>query len=445
MTARKPRILAQSAAATARRIAGALAPFQWLAIGVLGLSGVAAFGLAPDTTLETVPTVEIRRALPPPTMQPVGEGAAGYWREERILRGDTVGSVLYRLGVDDADALAFLRTDPSARPLYQLRPGRPLAVETDDDGRLLRLRFITGTGALLSIARRGDQLTAATSAAPVEVRLELAAGEISSSLFGAADAAGLPDAITLQLAEVFGGDVDFYKDLQRGDRFTVVYEMRYVDGEAVAAGRIVAAEFTNRGKTFRAFLWRGEDGGESYYAEDGSALRKAFLRSPMEFSRITSGFSNARFHPILQTWRAHRGVDYAAPIGTPVRATGNGKVVFVGVQNGYGRVIQLQHSGAYSTVYAHLSRFASQVRPGARVAQGEVIGYVGQTGWATGPHLHYEFRVANQARNPLTLALPGGEPLPAAQRAAFTARVGRSIERLSLADALHGVNFAGME
>jgi len=341
--------------------------------------------------------------------------------------------------------MAFLRTDPAARPLYQLRPGRPLVVETDDDGRLLQLRFVTGTGELLSIVRGGERLAAATTAAPIAAGLKLAAGEIRSSLFGAADAVGLPDAITLQLADVFAGDIDFYKDLQRGDRFTVVYEMRYVEGEAVAAGRIIAAEFTNRGKTYRAFLWRGADGTEAYYAEDGSALRKAFLRSPMEFSRITSGFSNARFHPILQTWRAHRGVDYAAPTGTPVRATGNAKVAFASVQGGYGRVIQLQHSGAFSTIYAHLSRFAPQVKPGARVSQGEVIGYVGQTGWATGPHLHYEFRVANEARDPLTLALPGGEPLPAAQKALFVAGIVPAAERLSLARVLPGPLAAGIE
>jgi len=424
---------------------GALGPGRWLAVGVLGLSGVAAFGLAPDTTLETVATVEVRRALPPPALQPIDEGSTGYWREERIERGDTVGSVLSRLGIDDAEAMAFLRTDPAARPLYQLRPGRPLVVETDDDGRLLHLRFITGRGDLLSIARDGERLAAATSAAPIEVGLRLAAGEIRTSLFGAADAVGLPDAVTLQLAEVFSGDIDFYKDLQRGDRFAVVYEMRYVDGEAVAAGRIVAAEFTNHGKTFRAFLWRGADGTDAYYTEDGSALRKAFLRSPMEFSRVTSGFSNARFHPILQTWRAHRGVDYAAPTGTPVRATGNGKVDFAGVRGGYGRVIQLRHSGAYSTVYAHLSRFAPQVKSGARVSQGEVIGYVGKTGWATGPHLHYEFRVANEARNPLTLALPGGEPLPAWQKAAFVAGIGSAVERLSLPRVMPGPFAAGFD
>jgi murein DD-endopeptidase MepM/ murein hydrolase activator NlpD len=438
MTARKPWILAQSSRLAVRRMLRALSPGQWAAVAALGLSGVAAFGLAPGTTLETAPTQEISRALLPPLYHSTDDRLAGYWREERIQRGDTVGSVLARLGVDDAEAMTFMRTDPAARPLYQLRPGRPLIVETGDGGRLLRLRFVTGSGDLLSIVRDGERFDAQTTDAAITVAWKMADGEIRSSLFGAADAAGLPDAVTLQLADVFAGDIDFYKDIQRGDRFGVVYEMRYVDGEAVGPGRIVAAEFSNRGRTYRAYLWRNAEGVESYYAEDGSALRKAFLRSPMEFSRITSGFSGARFHPILQTWRAHKGVDYAAPLGTPVRATGNGKVLFAGVQNGYGNVIHIQNSGAYSTLYAHLSRFAAQVKTGARVAQGEVIGYVGQTGWATGPHLHYEFRVANEQRDPQTIAMPAGEPLPAAERDAFIAGIAPATSQLALARSLPG-------
>ncbi len=422
-----------------------MTPAQWGGLVVLALSGVAAFGLAPGTSLETVPTVTVLRALPHPQLTPLAAADSGYWGEERIRRGDTVGSVLARLGVDDADALAFLRADPAARALYQLRPGKSLTVETDDDGTLRQLRFVAGNGQLLSIVRDGDRLSAASGPAPVDVQWKLASGEIRSSLFAAADGAGLPDAVTLQLADVFSGDIDFYKDLQRGDRFAVVYEMRYIDGEAVGVGRIVAALFENRGKSFRAFLWRDDDGAENYYAADGAALRKAFLRSPMEFSRVTSGFSNARFHPILQTWRAHKGVDYAAPTGTPVRATGNGRVQFAGVQNGYGKVILLQHAGAFSTLYAHLSRIAADAKSGARVTQGQVIGYVGQTGWATGPHLHYEFRVANVQRDPLTVALPGGEPLPAARRPAFIAGIAPASAGLEQARTLAGNVFADAE
>ena len=445
MITHKSTILAQSVHASSRRSTRAPTAGQWLAVALFGISGVAAFNLVANTAPDLTPIRVIRLDLPSPEVAVVAAEGVGYWREDRIRRGDTIGSVLARLGVDDPAALVFLRTNPSARPLYQLRPGKPLSVETDDEGRLVSLRFVTGDGERLTIARHGDELAAQTAAAPAEIRWKMAAGEIQSSLFGAADAAGLPDSVTLQLADVFAGDIDFYHDLRRGDRFSVVYEMRYVDGEPVGAGRIVAAEFDNRGRAFRALLWRGDDGREDYFTDDGAPMRKAFLRSPMEFSRVTSGFSNARFHPIMQDWRAHKGVDYAAPTGTPVRATGNARVTFAGKQNGYGNVIELRHQGAFSTLYAHLSRLAPQVRAGARVAQGEVIGYVGQTGWATGPHLHYEFRVGGEQRNPLTVALPSSEPLAPAHRLAFAERTAPATAQLALARQLSGAQLASSE
>ena len=280
--------------------------------------------------------------------------------------------------------------------------------------------------------------------APVteEVRTVLRAGEIRSSLFGAADAAGIPDQITLALADVFAGDIDFYHDLRRGDRFTVLYEMRLVDGEPVGAGRILAAEFVNGGKTLSAFRWRDAEGTEGYFTADGRNTRGAFLRSPMEFSRITSGFSLARMHPILNTWRAHKGVDYGAPMGTPVRATADGIVTFAGVQGGYGNVIFVRHHGSYSTVYGHLSRFAPSVKNGARVTQGETIGFVGRTGWATGPHLHYEFRMADQPRDPLTVALPVAQPIAPEHQAAFRSAIAPHAASLALAQALPGAALA---
>ena len=450
MAAFNPRILAQTLRRTVTRVLGAWSAGQWLAVAVLGMSGVAAFGLAPDTTLETVPVQTIRRDLPKPVRAAVDAPEiaardAHYWREERILRGDTLGSVLARLGVDDPEALAFVRLDPAARPLYRLRPGKALRVETDADGRFVSLRFVANNGELLAIGRDGDGFATTAMPAPVEVRWEAAAAEIHSSLFAAADGIDLPDPVTVQLADIFAGDIDFYHDLRRGDRFSVVYEMRYVDGEPAGARRIVSAEFTNRGKTSRAFLWRDGAGTETYFTEQGAPLRKAFLRSPMEFSRVASGFSNERFHPILQDWRAHKGVDFAAPAGTPVRATGNGKILFAGTQKGYGNVILLQHQGAFSTLYAHLSGFAAQVTHGARVAQGEVIGYVGQTGWATGPHLHYEFRVGDEQRDPLSVALPNGEPLASASRSAFLARVESAAGQLAMVRTLSGALLAAAE
>ena len=418
-------ILAQRAGAG--RVA---AVFAMMVIGA-----VAAFGFVPGVADPDVATRLVVRdlALPELTPAPIG---AGYWREARIERGDTLGSVLARLSVNDAPAQQFLRTDEGARPLYQLRPGKSVRVETDDDGRLISLRYLAQGGALLSVERRADGFVASSAPPGYGVRTELRSGEISSSLFGAAVQVGLPDALTMQLAEVLSGDIDVYHDLRRGDRFAVVYEMRDIDGAPSGAGKLIAAEFVNKGVTYRAFLWRGADGSEAYYTEDGKNLRKAFLRSPVEFTRITSGFSLARFHPFLQTWRAHKGVDFAAPIGTAVRASGDGRVLFAGRQNGYGNVVILQHGAANSTVYAHLSRFAAGIKPGAHVAQGTVIGYVGQTGWATGPHLHYEFRVNNVQRNPMTIALPDAPALAAADRPAYRAGIAPLADALAIGHVL---------
>ena len=412
---------------------------------VLSLTGVAAFGLAPDTTLETVPTRTVVRALPVPAFDVADDAAGLYWREERVQRGDTIGALLARAGVYDAEAMHFLRSDATARPLYQLRPGRPVQVATGDNGALIALKFRTQSGHLLAIERRDGQLAATQTVAVEEIRTTLRSGEIRTSLFGAADAAGIPDAITLALAEVFAGDIDFYQDMRRGDRFTVLYETRFVDGEPVGSGRILAAEFVNRGTTLRAFLWQDIDGTDAWYSAEGRSTRGTFLRAPLEFSRMTSGFSLARFHPLLQQWRAHRGVDYAAPVGTPIRATADGVVAFAGVQGGYGNVVFLRHHGAFSTVYAHMSRIAPEMRSGARVRQGETIGFVGMTGWATGPHLHYEFRVADEPRNPLNVALPAAQPIAPDRLAAFKDATRPAHDALALARSLPAMALAATE
>ncbi|HEY3180539.1 MAG TPA: peptidoglycan DD-metalloendopeptidase family protein [Casimicrobiaceae bacterium] len=422
-----------------------LSPWQAVALAALGFSGVAAFGFAPDTTLETVVTHRVVRALAAPAPLVEDDDGGVFWREERVQRGDTIGSLLARAAVDDLDALTFMRVNASARPLYQLRPGRSVRVATDEEGRLIALRFITGSGDLLEIARQGDTFAARSAPPTMETRLTLRGGEIRSSLFNAADDLGLPDAVTLALSDVFAGYIDFYHDLRQGDRFSVLYEARYVDGEAVDVGRIVAAEFINHGTVHRAFLWQAPDGSEGYYAEDGTSTRKAFLLSPMEFSRITSGFTAARFNPVLQTMRAHRGIDFAAPTGTPIRATGEGVVMFAGEQNGYGNVIMIQHAGMYSTVYAHLSRFATETKTGAHVRQGDTIGYVGQTGWATGPHLHYEFRIAGEARNPLAIDLPTALPVVAEDRAAFISAIAPLVTELQVAHTSPGPRIAASE
>jgi murein DD-endopeptidase MepM/ murein hydrolase activator NlpD len=438
--ARKLRILAQS------DVAPGSAPLLRVvaALALTALGAVAAFGLAPDTTLETVPTERIVRELALPAIN-AAEADQGYWREEQVRRGDTLGSVLARLGVDDAAAQSFLRADASARALYQLRPGRSLRALTDADGRLIALRTLAPGDEILAVDRAADagNVLIAHSATPeVATGLELRANDIATSLFAAADAVGLPDAVTTQLTEIFGSDIDFHHDLHRGDRFTVVYETRRIAGELAGTGKIVAAEFVNKGIAYQAFLWRGPDGAEDYYGADGRSARKVFLRSPVEVTRVTSGFSLARFHPFLLNWRAHKGVDFSAPEGTPVHAAGAGRVIIAGVQGGYGNVVMLQHGATYTTVYAHLSRFARGIKQGAHVVQGEVIGYVGQTGWATGPHLHYEFRVDNVQKDPLTVALPNAQPVPPAQRADYLAQVGPLANELTLG---RGMVLAGGE
>ncbi|HTL75902.1 MAG TPA: peptidoglycan DD-metalloendopeptidase family protein [Casimicrobiaceae bacterium] len=423
MRAHELRILSQPFRVTLRALAHCISPGQALAIAVLGFAGVAAFGITPDTTLDAPQVRTITRALPLPSVAITDPADSRYWREERVERGDTIGSLLARASVVDPDALAFLRGDASARALYQLQPGRSLQVATDDDGRLAGLRFLGPDGELLSISRTATGFVAARAAPPDDTRLTLRGGEIQTTLFAAADAAKLPDSITIALADIFGGEIDFYHDLRRGDRFAVLYETRYVDGEPVGTGRVVAAEFASGGRTLRAFLWRSADGTEGYYNDDGRNSRNAFLRSPMEFSRVTSGFTLARLDPVLHTMRAHKGIDFAAPVGTPVRATADGVVTFVGQQTGYGNVIMLKHDGRYSTVYAHLSRFAVDTKDGARVRQGQTIGFVGQTGWATGPHLHYELRVDDEPRDPLTVALPMATPITDEQRPAFASAI----------------------
>ncbi len=417
-----------------RRLPRTLSPGQALAVAILCLSGVAAFGITPGTTLDTTPTRDVSRTLELPQVIAAATADDRYWHEERVRRGDTIGSLLARADVDDPGAMQFLRTDPAARPLYLLRPGRALRVATDEDGKLVGLRFLASSGELFSVTRDAAGFHVNGDGEPSDVRVTLRTGEIQSSLFGAADAAGLPDAITLALVDVFAGDIDFYHDIRRGDRFSVIYEMRYVDGEPVASGRILAAEFDNRGVAHRAFLWRAPDGSESYYTDDGRSLRRAFLRSPVTFSRITSGFTHSRLDPYLHVWRAHTGTDFAAPIGTPVHATADGVVKFVGTQVGYGNVIMLRHDATYTSVYGHLSRFEPGLHDGERVHQGDTIGFVGMTGWATGPHLHYEMRVAGVPRDPMKVALPAAAPITPDEKSEFLADVAPLVGELAVVD-----------
>ena len=380
---------------------------------------VAAFGIAPETVTDPIPSARIVEEV---ALQPVSGAAEAteetYWREERIQRGDTIASLLTRLRVEDPEAVKFLRTSKEARGLRQLVPGRMMRAETAEDGRLIELRYSTGVMMLVASAK-GDDFVVREQVAPLERRVVMASGDIKSSLFAATDAANLNESIADQLAQIFSTDIDFHKDLRRGDRFTVVYEMYYDTGEAVKSGRILAAEFVNDGKSYQAVWFQHANGRGDYYSLEGKPIKKAFLRSPLEFSRISSGFTSARLHPILQQVRAHTGVDYAAPTGTGVKAVADAVVEFAGWQNGYGNVVVLRHDKRYTSLYAHLSGFGQNVRTGAHVSQGDLIGYVGMTGIATGPHLHFEFKIDDVHVDPLQVAMPDVSAVTAEHRAAF--------------------------
>ena len=295
----------------------------------------------------------------------------------------------------------FLQSAKDSKSLRLLIPGRIVRAQTDSEGNLLALQYISSSESMLKVEKQAEGFKASDDAVPLEARLMMKSAEIKSSLFGATDAANIPDNIAMQIADIFSSDIDFHSDLQKGDKVTVVYESFYNKGELIKTGRVLAAEFINSGKSYRAVYFQDREGRGGYYTPEGKNLRKAFLRSPLEFSRVTSGFTSARFHPVLKEWRAHKGVDYGAPTGTRVKAVADGTVAFVGKQGGYGNLLILQHQGQFSTAYGHLSAFAKSLRKGSKVSQGDIVGQVGMTGLATGPHLHYEFRVAGRAAQSL--------------------------------------------
>jgi murein DD-endopeptidase MepM/ murein hydrolase activator NlpD len=392
------------------------------AVAILAISGaVAAFAtIAPSPELQTLPEqTALIEALPIDTDDALVPSPASYIREEQFQRGDTLAGFLGRLGIADPHASRLIKL-PALRGL---RPGTNVSAVVSAEGMPMSLSFLNGRDSLIEITPDGR---AAERRAAFETHLAMKSSVIRSSLFAAADAAGIPDSVAMQLADVFSGDVDFHRDLRKDDRFTVVYEMHTLLGRPVRAGRVLAAEFVNQGRTYRAVHF-----GSSYYTPEGKNMRKAFLRSPLEFSRVTSGFGMRR-HPLVRTWTAHKGIDYGAPTGTRVRAVGDGVVEFAGLKGGYGKVVILRHQGQTTTVYAHLSRFAGGLHRGARVAQNDTIGFVGQTGWATGPHLHYEFRIAGQARNPFSIAMPAAQPVAAQQLPAFLDHAGPLVARLEL-------------
>ena len=398
--------------------------------------GVTAFGVAPLSAIDTPAQRLVTEAIAPVDLQAqvlsLAQQALPLYRNDTTRPGDTVDSLLRRLGVDDAGAAAFLRRDNLARELLSGHSGKMVQVRADATGQMDELvaRYPARSAAQLSthftclrITRDGHQFDVRIETAPLAAMSKIGSGVVVNSLFNATDEAGLPDAVATQLAEVFATEINFHRDLRRGDTFSVVYETLTADGEAIAwnesAGRLLAAEFVNNGESHSAIWFESTQAGQrgAYFDPSGRNKQRSFLASPMEFSRVTSGFA-MRFHPILQNWRQHAGVDYGAPMGTPVRVVSDGVVEFAGWQNGYGNVVSVKHADDRSTLYAHLSRI--DVRKGQAVSQGMHVGAVGMTGWATGPHLHFEFKVGGMQRDPSMIgSLANTVTLSPAARAQF--------------------------
>ncbi len=357
---------------------------------------------------------------PAPEPEPVPhEASLGFSTIEVVVsRNDTMDRLFRQLELNLSD-LASLRSLPELRAqVDRLKPGERLLF-THRDGELVGLERKLSDSETLKVTRDENGFSTNVLENPLEIRVSTASATIQNSLFQAANGAGLTDRVAFDLAEIFQYDIDFVLDIQTGDRFTVVYEEVFQDGAPLRVGNILAAKFVNGGREYRAVRYEDSQGRSQYYSPDGKSLRKAFMRAPVQFSRISSRFNLSRRHPVLNRIRAHKGVDYAAATGTPVRAAGEGRVRLVGRQGGYGNVIELEHGSGVVTVYGHLSRFASKLRRGQRVELGQVIGYVGSTGLATGPHLHYEYRVRGVHKNPQTVTLPDAEPIPAAERDRF--------------------------
>lgn len=404
-----------------------------LAVLLLG-TGVTAFGvapLAPDAAdlpvrqvLEAVQTLPVQSQL-----DALADHRFKLFRSDSTRSNDTFDTLLKRLSINDPAAAKFMRNDPNARLVLAGRAGKTIHVEADDAQLLSKLttRWPTDDDAVfkrLVVERAGSMFTSRIEAAPYVANARLASGSIQTSLFAATDEARIPDPVAVQVAEMFASEIDFSKALRKGDRFNVVYEALEADGEPMRTGRVLSAEFVNAGKTHQA-MWFQPTGRDAqgiahkgaYFSLDGKSLRRAYLGSPLEFTRISSGFS-MRFHPVLQKWRAHLGTDFAAPTGTAARTVGDGVVSFAGRQNGYGNVVFIKHRNGHETVYAHLSKV--NVRVGQNVDQGDTVGLVGSTGWATGPHLHFEFRVNGVHQDPMTIARQSDTiPVPTASLAVF--------------------------
>lgn len=356
-----------------------------------------------------------------PAVEPAStpEPTAPTWTSVTVAPGQTLSTLFESAGISATTLHSVINSSKDAKAFTRLKAGQILEFKLDPQGELLGMRSKINSLETLHIDRDGDAYKFNKDVIKPEVSSRFASGNIDSSLFLAAQKAGLSHSLTMQMANIFGYDVDFAREIRRGDSFEVMFEEKHVGDQRVGTGNILAARFINKGRTFTAVRYTDRNGNSSYYRADGTSMRKAFIRTPVEFARISSRFNPGRRHPVLNKIRAHKGVDYAAATGTPIKATGDGRVVHVGRKGGYGNTIIVKHGQTYQTLYAHMSRYAKNIRVGSNVAQGQTIGYVGMTGLATGPHLHYEFHVNGRHVDPLSIKLPVSDPIPPSERTAF--------------------------
>jgi len=353
------------------------------------------------------------------TVQTDSTGSEDRWLEEKVKKGDSLSRIFSRMNLSAGLLHRIVNSGDNAKQLARIKPGETLKIQVDEEGSFLGLILERNAIKSLHIQAKGDKFHTRTVERGLEKRIANASGTITNSLYQSAQRSGLSDQLIMELANIFGWDIDFALEIRAGDQFSLIYEEEYLDDELYRNGPILAAEFVNRGKVFRAIQYQDQTGSTNYFSPDGHSMRKAFLRAPVDFRRISSRFTKARWHPVLGKKRPHKGVDYAAAAGTPIKASGDGRVVFRGRKGGYGKAVIIKHGSQYKTLYGHMSRYKSSVKKGTRVTQGQIIGYVGKSGLATGPHLHYEFRVNGVHRNPLTVKIPAASPINKKYKADF--------------------------
>ncbi len=381
-----------------------------------------------DTVSEKTPVTSIHKKK-----LPIAKSSEQtVWKQVTVKPGDNLATIFKRLKYSPTTLHNIIKMGAKTNALKHIKPGQTLRFAQNSNAECISLEYDIDRIKTLKVRTSDNGFSALISEKPVEISHATASADIQNSLFYDAKKAGLSDKTIMELANIFGWDIDFSQGLRQGDSFTLLYESKFIDGKRIENGHIIAAEFINRGDKYQAVRFADKNGDAEYFSPDGKSMRKTFLRNPIDFARVSSHFNLRRKHPVLNRIRAHKGVDYAASTGTPIKSTGDGKIIFRGVKGGYGRVVIVQHGQKYSSLYAHMSKYG-RYKKGARIKQGQTIGYVGMSGLATGPHLHYELRINGVHRNPLTAKFPAAKPINKNLLAKFKQQAAPLLAQLEIA------------